>query len=110
MELYGKLIMNDDGEFELDTEREIINISKLLDGIYNTGSKPQIYIKIEKFGRLLFEEDGLLVKKKDEQNVESYFICGMNLSKLLFYETDEALEVVIKERKCSNNEQCKYTG
>lgn len=110
MELYGLLIMNDNGEFELKSDNSIINISKLLDEIYNTNSKPQVYIKIMKFGRLLFEEDGGLFLRKDNQSVDSYFICGENLSKLLFYETDEELEVIIKERKCSNNGQCKYTG
>ena len=90
-------------------ERPASVVKELVENSLDAGAK-SIYIKIEKFGRLLFEEDGGLFLRKDNQSVDSYFICGENLSKLLFYETDEELEVIIKERKCSNNGQCKYTG
>lgn len=103
MELYGKLDMNDDGEFELHNETGIINISKMLDGIYESQLKPLVYIKIEKEGHLLIEEDGGLLLHTDSQKVESYFVCGINISKELFYNTDEFLSITIKKGNKDNN-------
>lgn len=44
MELYGKLIMNDNGEFELETEYETVNISQLLDKIYSSHPQNNLYM------------------------------------------------------------------
>ena len=99
----GKLDMDDNGEFIIHTETGIINISKILDDIFNSQLRPQVYIKIMKCGRLLFEEDGQITLSVDEDRIESYFVCSMNLSKLLFYETDNFLEITIKQRRKSGN-------
>lgn len=90
--------MNDNGQFELEDETGIINISNLLDGIYDSKLKPLVYIKIIKNGKLIFEEDGGIFNHRDEQQVDSYFVCGNNLSKCLFYNTDEVLDITIKQR------------
>jgi len=93
----GKLIMNDDGEFELYNEMSVINISKVLDNIFASQLRPQVDIKIFKNGILLFDEQGGLFLHTDEQKVESYFVCSLNLSKLLFYNTEENnIEITIK--------------
>lgn len=106
MELCGQLIMNDDGEFELETEYETVNISQLLDKIYSSHTKQLIYVKIIKSGNiLLFEEDGGLFFRRDDQDLDSYFICGNNLSKLLFYNTDNNINIIIKVR---DRERQKY--
>lgn len=99
MDLYGhlKISDNDDGDFELHTEDEIINITKLLDEIHASQTKPQVFVRIMKNGRVLYEEDGLIVKKLDDQRVMSHFICGLNLSKLLWENTGEELEIEIKK-------------
>lgn len=102
MQLYGRLFIdedNDNGEFELETETGIVNISQLLDGIYTSRLKPQIYIRIEKSGSLLMEEDGGIFYHIDEQKVESFWVCGINLSRLLWDNTGEYLDITIQERK-----------
>lgn len=100
----GKFDMNDDGEFELHTEMGIVNISKILDNIFTSQLRPQIDIKIYKNGQLLFDEQGGLFSHLDEQKVESFWVCGVNLSKLMFYNTGENnMEISIKyERKLGN--------
>ena len=102
MNLSGRLFIdedNDKGEFELETETDVVNISQLLDGVYSSRLKPQVYIRVEKNGSLLMEEDGGIFLNIDEQKVESYFVCGINLSKLLWDNTGEYLDITIQERK-----------
>ena len=105
MEFYGQLIMNDDGEFELEDETGIINISNLLDGIHS--AKEQIYIRITKGSSLLFEEDGSIIRKQDSDGILSNFVCGNNLDLLLFNNTDEILQIVIRKRRKYGNERNK---
>ena len=102
MDLNGLLTMNDDGQFELENETGIINISDLLDNIFESGLKPQVYVRIMKDGKLIFEESGGLFLNVDEQRVESFFVCGLNLSKTLFYSTDEYLDITIRQQKGTN--------
>ena len=92
----GKLEYNDNAEYELHTELGVVNISKVLDDIFDSGLRPQVDIKISKNGRLIFDEQGGLFLNMDDQRVESYFVCSLNLSKLLFYNTGENLEITIK--------------
>lgn len=105
MNLYGQLIYNDNAEFELEDETGIINISNLLDGIYN--AKQQAYIRITKGSSLLFEEDGAIIKKQDKDGIISNFVCGNNLDLLLFNNTDEVLQIIIKKRRKYGNERNK---
>ncbi len=101
---FGKLIYNDNAEFELRDETGFINITKMLDDIFDSGLKPQVYVKVMKGTSLLFEEDGLLTICRDEDGVDSFYICGLNLDKLMFYNTEEALEItIIKREKLRNN-------
>ena len=96
--LFGKLDMNDEGQFILECENEVVNITEMLDNIFDSSLKPQVYVKIMKCGRMLFNEDGLITISVDEQKVESHYVCFNNLDKLLFYETGEMLEIEIIER------------
>ena len=105
MNLYGQLIYNDNAEFELEDETGIINISNLLDGIHS--AKEQIYIRITKGSSLLFEEDGAVMKKVDKDGIVSNFVCGNNLDLLLFNNTDEVLQIVIRKRRKYGNERNK---
>ena len=98
--LNGKLQMTDDetGEFEIVTETGTVNVSKILDNIFDSSLRPQAYIKILRGNAFIFEEDGLITFCRDKQGVESYMICGMNLSKLLWDNTEERLDICIKKR------------
>lgn len=98
--LNGKLQMTDDqtGEFEIVTENGVFNVSNILDNIFESGLRPQVYVRIMEGTKLLLEEEGGLFLHMDEQKVESYFICGINLSKILFDSTDKVLELVIRQR------------
>ena len=97
MNLFGQLIYNDDAEYEIHNETGIINLSALLEGIYNSKEK-QVQIKICKGSSILFDEDGGLRKKVDEHGLLSYHICGVNLELTLFNNTDEVLEFTIIKR------------
>jgi len=96
--LNGKLQMVDDesGEFEIVTENGTVNVSKILDNIFDSGLRPQVYIKILRGGSLIFEEDGMITFCRDKQGVDSYFVCGLNLSKVLWDNTGEWLEIILK--------------
>lgn len=101
MQLSGRLFIdqdNDNGEFELENETGIVNISQLLDGIYSSQNK-LIYVEIIKDGSILFQEDGGLTKKIDKDGINSFHICGMNLDLVLFNNTGEYLDITIQERK-----------
>lgn len=105
--LNGKLQMVNDesGEFEIVTENGAVNVSKILDNIFDSGLRPQVYVKIMRGGSLIFEEDGMITFCRDKQGVDSYHICGLNLSKLLWNSTEEYLEIII--RRGNGN---KYNG
>ena len=104
MNLCGRLEYNDDAEFEIDDydSIKIINISKILESIYNSEDKCT-YVKISKGGLIIFEEDGGLVKKIDNQGVLSFFICGVNLDLILFNNTNEIVEFTINTKRKYNN-------
>lgn len=106
--LNGKLQMTDDqtGEFEIVTETGSFNVSKILDGIFESGLRPQVYVKVMEGSSLLLEEEGGLFRHIDSQKIESYFVCGINLSKFLFDSTDRVLELVIKRGKVDVNGKC----
>jgi hypothetical protein len=100
--LNGKLQMTDDetGEFEIVTENGTVNVSSILDNIFDSGLRPQVYVKVMRGNVLIFEESGGLFYCRDKQGVDSYMICGMNLDKTLWDNTGECLEITIKrERK-----------
>jgi hypothetical protein len=96
MNLLGLLDMNDDGEFELEDEIGIVNITKLLESIHT--SKELVYIEIMRGNSLIFQEDGSVLKKLDKDGIMSFHICGVNLDFILFYNTGEILEITLKKR------------
>lgn len=98
--LNGKLQMTDDeaGEFEIVTETGTVNVSSILDNIFDSSLRPQIYIKVMRGNALIFEEDGLVTFCRDKQGVDSFFVCGLNLDKVLWDNTENNLEICIKKR------------
>lgn len=106
MELYGKLFIDDNnekGEFEIETETRVVNISQLLDNIFESALRPQVYIRIMRGNSLIFEESGGLLLCRDRQGVDSYHICGLNLSKLLWDNTEEYIEIIIRRGNGNRN-------
>ena len=92
------LTYNDHAEFELHNEKGFLNITKILDESYNSEENILVYMNVMKVGsdRSIFEEDGGLTKKVDTDNILSYHICGNNLDHVLFYNTDEILDIEMK--------------
>lgn len=93
----GTLKYNDNAEYELHMDNgKVINITGILDEAYDENIL--VYIKIINIlkDKIIFEEDGKLTKKKDSDGIFSYHVCGMNLDYLLFYNTDEKLDITIK--------------
>lgn len=93
----GALIYNEDAEFEIHSEDgSVCLLTKILNHLHKNDAL--VRVVIVKNGKLLFDEDGGLVKKKDQDGVEGYFICGANLDYLLFYNTDEHIDITIRSR------------
>ncbi len=104
----GILKYNDNADFELHMDGgKVVNITGILDEAY--GDNILVYAKIIKAleSRIIFEEDGKLCKKLDSDGVLSYHICGMNLDHLLFYNTDDIIDITI-EVKVRDRERQKY--
>ena len=106
--LNGRLQMTDDetGEFEIVTENGTVNVSRILDNIFESGLRPQVDIRIMEGSSLLIEESGGLFYCRDKQGVDSYMVCGINISKFLWDHTDRVLELVIKRGKVDVNGKC----
>lgn len=104
----GILKYNDNADFELHIDSgKVVNITGILDEAY--AENILVYAKIIKAleSRILFEEDGKLCKKLDSDGIMSYHICGMNLDHLLFYNTDDIIDITL-EVKVRNRERQKY--
>lgn len=99
---FGKLVYNDDAEFEIHDDTGIINITQLLDGIYKSENK-LIFVEVMKANSLLFQEDGGVCIKPDEQNVMCHYICGVNLDRIFWDNTDEYVEITIYKRGKTRN-------
>ena len=92
----GKLIYNDNAEYELlsPISKSTINLSELLNTIcysYNN----YIKIKIFKGCKILFEESGKLIKNFDKHNIFSFHVNSEDFESILFYNTDEYLDIEI---------------
>ena len=100
----GTLIYNDEGQFEIHNDNEIINITEILDNIFDSQLKPLVYVKVMKGSSTLFEEDGGIFVNTDRFGIQCFYICGLNLDSLLLNHENEFLEITIKyEGKLRNN-------
>ncbi len=101
----GILKYNDNADFELHIDSgQVVNITGILDEAY--AENILVYAKVVRVleGVILFEEDGRLEKRFDSDGILSYHICGLNLDHLLFYNTDDILDITI-EVKVRNRER-----
>jgi len=85
----GRLVYNQDANYELQSPTGIVNISEILDRIH-TSSNKYIEIKIMNCCKLIFEEKGNLMKYKSyDAGVVDYHINGNCLGDVLFFNTGE---------------------
>lgn len=90
LDVYGKLTMNDEGEYIIDK----INLTKLLNKIYYSNS-PTLSIVIDSNTRTLFDEIGELYLDKDDFGIYCWHIDGECLESVLFNNTETMLEIYI---------------
>ena len=90
IDLYGKLKMNDNGEYIIDKT----NLTKVLKKIYNS-ERPFLSITIESETRTLFKSKGELYFDKDDYGIWSWHVNGDCLESVLFNYTDKVLDIII---------------
>lgn len=91
----GKLLYNDEAQYGLQFPSGLVNISEILDKVCNS-SKKYIEVKIMNCCKLIFAEQGNLLKYKSyDTGVVDYHINGNCLGDVLFFNTGELLDVTI---------------
>ncbi len=90
IDLYGKLKMNDSGEYIIDR----INLTKVLEKIYYSKS-PFLSITVELEARTLFRSKGELYFDKDNYGVWCWHVNGECLETALFNHTEEVVDIII---------------
>ena len=90
IDLYGKLKMNDSGEYIIDKT----NLTKVLEKIYYSKS-PFLFITVESEARTLFKSKGELYFDKDNYGVWCWHVNGECLETVLFNKTGEVLNIII---------------
>jgi len=92
----GKLVYDDNGNYLIYPKgRKAFNLSEALRVVYYHQMNNHIHIKILDRCKILFDEDGVLYKKRDKHQLYSYFINDNNLENVLFFSTEKELEVVL---------------
>ncbi len=90
IDLYGKLNMNDNGEYIIDR----INLTKVLKKIYYS-ERPFLSITVESEARTLFKSKGELYFDKDNYGVWCWHVNGECLETVLFNHTEEVVDIII---------------
>lgn len=92
---YGRLIYNDQGEYELHSPTGIVNISHILKNIYFADNN-YIKIKIMNGCKVLFNEEGnLYLKVIIKPKLASYHVNGNDLETVLFDLVGQDLEILL---------------
>lgn len=90
IDLYGKLKMNDNGEYIIDR----INLTKVLKKIYYS-ERPFLSIIVESETRTLFKSKGELYFDKDDYGIWCWHVNGECLETVLFNHTEEVVYIII---------------
>lgn len=90
IDLYGKLKMNDNGEYIIDR----INLTKVLEKIYYS-KRPFLSITVESETRTLFKSKGELYFDKDDYGIWCWHVDGECLESVLFNHTEEVVYIII---------------
>lgn len=88
--LYGKLKMNDNGEYIIDKT----NLTKVLEKIYYS-ERPFLSITVESETRTLFKSKGELYFDKDDYGIWCWHVNGECLETVLFNHTEEVVYIII---------------
>lgn len=105
----GKLNYSDNAEYILvQDDKQEINISKELDRIYMSDDNG-VEIQVRKGVKLLHDESGLLIRKKNKNGFYSYHINQyFDLDLELFNLVGERIEILITERKTNYEKMDKF--
>jgi len=90
IELYGKLKMNDNGEYIIDKT----NLTKVLKKIYYS-ERPFLSITVESETRTLFKSKGELYFDKNDYGIWCWHVNGECLETVLFNHTEEVVYIII---------------
>ena len=90
IDLYGKLKMNDNGEYIIDR----INLTKVLEKIYYS-KRPFLSITVESETRTLFKSRGESYFDKDDYGIWCWHVDGECLESVLFNHTEEVVYIII---------------
>ena len=90
IDLYGKLKMNDNGEYIIDKT----NLTKVLKKIYHS-KRPFLSITVESETRTLFKYKGELYLDKDDYGIWCWHVNGECLESVLFNHTEEVVYIII---------------
>ncbi len=91
----GKLKYNDLGEYELCSEDRVYNISKFLNDVYYSKPPYHIDVCILDGCKIIFNEDGVLYKRKDKHGLYTYCVLGLDLEDVLFKNVNKFLEFTL---------------
>ncbi len=100
----GKLVYNDDGNYELHNDEGIFYLTDALNEIYYSRNN-HLSLRIANGNKLLFNEDSTIYKKINKYGIYSFYICGADLETVLFNNTDEIVDVVIMAEAMDDYEQ-----
>lgn len=105
----GILVYNDEADYEIHTDKEIINLSAILHDVYVDERSNRLAIKIMEGCKLLFNEDGnLYYNKEPEIGVWTYHVGGEPLEQTLFNNTDKVLEFTVGSDLVGVKDYAKY--
>ena len=90
IDLYGKLKMNDSGEYIIDKT----NLTKVLKKIYYS-KRPFVSITVESEARTLLKSKGELYFDKDDYGIWCWHVNGECLETVLFNHTEEVVYIII---------------
>jgi len=90
IELYGKLKINDNGEYIIDKT----NLTKVLKKIYYS-ERPFLSITVESETRTLFKSKGELYFDKNDYGIWCWHVNGECLETVLFNHTEEVVYIII---------------
>ena len=88
----GKLIYNDEAQYELHTNSgEIFNITKALDNVYYSDINA-CGVSIFYNGRKIIDRFGTLLRKQYEDRLYDYHIDDIDVDNILFYLVDAVID------------------
>lgn len=104
----GKLTYSDSAQYELHNGNEIINITKILDKIYYSLVTNQVNLTISDGCKILFSENSILYKQKNQYEMYEFYICGESVEDTLFDNCGKDLEIIIESKALGDTYEKTY--